>query len=340
VFPPRDQLTTPAQTPLVMIRRRFIRFERLVHQPRRKTQQQHRVPQPRRTTQRQPGQTPLPRAIAPGRVAFPPRDQLTPPAQTPLVMIRRRFIRFAISCAANRIATSPAESGALLSRHCWIPCPLSWRAVRQASPKLIPRTGIPPIDYPRRAPRRLHNVYVAVSAFLFPTDQTNAQQVDCRLDSLFGDTPSIFAPDSHRKADSSDGPSPSLAIHFAWDFLHPRDSAKLPEVSIMWTPYARLRRDSQPMSIGTLQHVRPAPVSPPVPISRNRAHITAAALLRFDFHYAHLIRWLGGEYTDAHRDWDSSFAIADTIADVPIPAGLPSVDMQPYCASISTTRTS
>jgi hypothetical protein len=214
--------------------------------------------------------------------------------------------------------------------------PGSWRAVRRAFPSLIPRSGIRPIVYPLRARRRLHNVYVAVSAFLSPIDQQNAQQADCRLDPLFGDTP-LYSPPilkrgprrdcAQRKADSSDGPSPFLAIHFAWDFLHPRDRAKLPEVSIMWTPYARLRRDSQHMSIGQLQHVRPAPVSPPVPISRNRAHITAAALLRFDFHYAHLIRWLGGEYTDEHRDWESSFAIANTVADVPMPAGLPPVDL-------------
>jgi hypothetical protein len=41
------------------------------------------------------------------------------------------------------------------------------------------------------------------------------------------------------------------------------------------------------------------------------------ALLRFDFQYADLIRWLSEEY-NAHRNWRFSFAIAATVTDAAI----------------------
>jgi hypothetical protein len=81
-----------------------------------------------------------------------------------------------------------------------------------------------------------------------------------------------------------------------------------------------------------------------------RIHYFLASLLRLDFHYADLIRWLGGEYTDAHRDWGSSFAIAATVADTPIPPELPPIDCDrpfrlategaPIAGRFSCTRTS
>lgn len=159
-------------------------------------------------------------------------------------------------------------------------------------------------EHRRRTPCGLHHVYVTVSAFLLPEERSKAKAADPRLDPLFGDTP-LYTPPllcggprrdcDARQTDTSDGPSPFLAIHFAWDFLNPHERSNLPNVSIMWTPYARLRRDAIHLSIGMLRHPRPAPASPPEPVSRLRAHTTAAAMLRFDIHYADLIRWLGGE---------------------------------------------
>jgi hypothetical protein len=78
---------------------------------------------------------------------------------------------------------------------------------------------------------------------------------------------------------------------------------KLPQASIMWTPYARLRRDEIHQSTRELRHPRPAPINPPEPVSRDRSDLMVALLLS-DFHYADLIRWLRKEY-NAHAIEDS-----------------------------------
>lgn len=54
----------------------------------------------------------------------------------------------------------------------------------------------------------------------------------------------------------------------------------------------------------------------------------SCALIRFNFVYADLIRWLAGEYTNAHRDWSSVFQLADQIAKVPTPVGSPPIDIE------------
>jgi hypothetical protein len=232
-------------------------------------------------------------------------------------------------------------------------------AAYHAEPSLHHRHVPDRVYSPRRACRGLHHVYTAVSVFLTNDDRAAAFIADVRLDSIFSDT-LLYTPPllcggprkdcAARQTDTIDGPSPFLAIHFAWDFLHPRDRAKLPTVSIMWLPYARLRQAATHESIGVLQHPRPAPVSPPEPVSRDRAQLMGIALLRFNFHYADLIRWLGGEYTDAHRDWSSSFAIIAAAADTPIPPELPPVDFDrafrlategaPIAGRFSCTRSS
>jgi hypothetical protein len=52
----------------------------------------------------------------------------------------------------------------------------------------------------------------------------------------------------------------------------------------------------------------------------------AVALLRFNFNYGDFIRWLGGEYTGAHRDKDATFDIVDSVRLASIPPGYPEVD--------------
>ena len=53
----------------------------------------------------------------------------------------------------------------------------------------------------------------------------------------------------------------------------------------------------------------------------------SCALIRFDFGYADFIRWLGGEYTNDHRDWASIFQLADHIAKIPVPNHSPLIDL-------------
>jgi hypothetical protein len=53
---------------------------------------------------------------------------------------------------------------------------------------------------------------------------------------------------------------------------------------------------------------------------------TAVALLHFDFYYSDLIRWMGGEYTNAHRDWSAVSAAIDAVQDIEPPDGYPRVN--------------
>ena len=52
----------------------------------------------------------------------------------------------------------------------------------------------------------------------------------------------------------------------------------------------------------------------------------AAALLRFNCNYGDFVRWLGGEYTGAQRDWDATFDIVDSVRTSLVPPGYPAID--------------
>ena len=52
----------------------------------------------------------------------------------------------------------------------------------------------------------------------------------------------------------------------------------------------------------------------------------ACTLIRFDFVYADLIRWLADEYTNAYRDWESTIQFAEHIKATPRDSGDPHVD--------------
>jgi hypothetical protein len=59
----------------------------------------------------------------------------------------------------------------------------------------------------------------------------------------------------------------------------------------------------------------------------DRALLYASAILRFHFNYGDFIRWLGGEYTNRHRDWDDTFDTIQQRRERPITPGLPPVDL-------------
>ena len=71
----------------------------------------------------------------------------------------------------------------------------------------------------------------------------------------------------------------------------------------------------------SLQASRPS--SDATPICKDRAYRMAAALLRFNFNYGDFVRWLGGEYTGAQRDWDATFDIVDSVRTSSIPPPTP-----------------
>ena len=86
--------------------------------------------------------------------------------------------------------------------------------------------------------------------------------------------------------------------------------------------YGRLRRDAfiHHQELQTLLEPRPPP-SEVKPLEHRRAWLLGCSLLCFDFNYGDLIRWLGGEYTNAHRDWDALSDIIEPVRDTEPPPG-------------------
>jgi len=46
----------------------------------------------------------------------------------------------------------------------------------------------------------------------------------------------------------------------------------------------------------------------------------------FNFNYGDFVRWLGGEYMGAQRDWDATFDIVDSVRTSSVPPGYPAID--------------
>jgi hypothetical protein len=100
----------------------------------------------------------------------------------------------------------------------------------------------------------------------------------------------------------------------------------------VFTAYARLRRSAVSMDIQQLREPRQ-----PIGIKKGLAHkcawLAAVALLRFDFNYGDLLRWMEGKYTDTHRDWSTVSDAINTVRDIEPPDGYPQVDFdRVFCA--------
>ena len=63
------------------------------------------------------------------------------------------------------------------------------------------------------------------------------------------------------------------------------------------------------------------------PVDMARALDMGCALLRFNLIYGDLIHWLGGFYTDAHRDWSAVFEQLQAVDDCIPPPGYPKVNL-------------
>jgi len=124
---------------------------------------------------------------------------------------------------------------------------------------------------------------------------------------------------------SHDRVSEFLAFHFSWDFLEPVDRASLAQAYRAMHAYAVLRRSSVHRSVAYLRHPRPPPTGQG--LDPTRAWDMGIALLRFNFVYGDLVRWLGGEYTGAQRNWQQVFADVEHIRASPPMPGYPPVDI-------------
>jgi hypothetical protein len=90
--------------------------------------------------------------------------------------------------------------------------------------------------------------------------------------------------------------------------------------------YAHLRYSATTTEVDSLLQPRHHPEA--APVDPMRVHRLGCALLRFNFVYGDLVRWLGGPYTDAHRDWSDVFAALETVRDRPPPPGFPAPDYE------------
>jgi hypothetical protein len=104
----------------------------------------------------------------------------------------------------------------------------------------------------------------------------------------------------------ADAPLPHSFIHFAWPYLTPTERFATTRTCSQWYLYQKLRCATMHAPIAILKHIRPSPGNPST-LPMDRAILYAAALLRFHFNYGDFVRWLGGEYTNRHRDWDNTF---------------------------------
>lgn len=110
----------------------------------------------------------------------------------------------------------------------------------------------------------------------------------------------------------SDRPSSALILHHVWTWLSPRDRVVVVRSDSRFREYASLRLHATQAPVWNLRQPRTEdPAAPPLRIPPARARDLSAALLRFDFRYPDLVRWLSGEYTNRHRDWATTFQSID-----------------------------
>jgi len=92
-------------------------------------------------------------------------------------------------------------------------------------------------------------------------------------------------------------------------------------------PGTTLRRSTASVSIVDLRDEWPPPASFEG-LQHHWAWKMAVALCRFDFNYGDLIRWLEGEYTNAHRDWSEVSDAMNVVSSIQPPAGYPKMDFE------------
>lgn len=131
-------------------------------------------------------------------------------------------------------------------------------------------------------------------------------------------------PSKHRVVTRDDTPVCDPMLHFVWQYLAPADRLACSLTSPNWLRYHLLRQTACVQSVASLRHCRP-PVGNPLHLSMSRSVLYGCALLLFHFIYGDLIRWLGGEYTNRHRNWDATFQELAGVCSQPPPPHLPPV---------------
>jgi len=135
-----------------------------------------------------------------------------------------------------------------------------------------------------------------------------------------------FGPVPPARSTSHDRVSPFLILHFGWEFLTSQEKSLLCSLHPAICSYSRLHLVASSAAIHHLLEPCPAP-APDKPTDKTRLAHMAAALLRFNFNYGDLIRWLKGPYTYNHRNWTALQDCIKVIEQLPPPPGWPKVNL-------------
>jgi hypothetical protein len=135
-----------------------------------------------------------------------------------------------------------------------------------------------------------------------------------------------FGQPSLSRSTRHDTVSLSLIGHFTWPWLTGHERYQLALAVPPLEPYATLRLQLPWAPLHLLRLPRDHPNHAALSVHA-RSKLLGQALIALDFNYGDLIRWLGGEYTAAHRDWDSTFAALENLRDLPTPDGYPPIDI-------------
>ncbi|GKY90331.1 hypothetical protein MPSEU_000007100 [Mayamaea pseudoterrestris] len=122
-------------------------------------------------------------------------------------------------------------------------------------------------------------------------------------------------------------PSHHMTLHLVWHWLTVSDRQTMAAVEPCWEKYALLRQRATARAVPHLRVPRLFPADDNTPISMTRANDMGAALLRFDFNYGDLLRWLGGEYTYQHQDRSLLCDVVETLRTASRPPDYPPVKL-------------
>ena len=130
---------------------------------------------------------------------------------------------------------------------------------------------------------------------------------------------------SQARAATTDSPNLLHVFHHLWPFLDVIDRHKMQQLSSPILRYAYQRVHAAMHSVAVLRDSRPPPTKP-TSINQPWTRLFGSALLRFDFLYGDMVRWLSGEYTNRHRNWTETFHTLQRQTRMGNPRGLPPAD--------------
>jgi hypothetical protein len=105
---------------------------------------------------------------------------------------------------------------------------------------------------------------------------------------------------------TTDRPTLFHIFHHLWPFFTARDRWSSQRASPHLLRYSFQCLHAATTSVAVLRAPRAPPCKPKL-IDCARTRLFGSALLRFDFIYGDMVRWLSGEYTNRHRDWQHTF---------------------------------